>query len=153
MYLVNTNITTGGNLAAGTLGTLNISSANFNVGNANSATSDPDNVYLYANELIQVNGLNFSGSRLDDVYMEAITINLKDVAFPSTADVILKSRDGTVNFTDTFSNYKFGSVNLTNVSHGGTVLTESHFDGVAGHHDSSIRLPNGTAAVKIRKQY
>ena len=153
MYLVNTNITTGGNLAAGTLGTLNISSANFNVGNANSATSDPDNVYLYANELIQVNGLNFSGSRLDDVYMEAITINLKDVAFPSTADVILKSRDGTVNFPDTFSNYKVGSVNLTNVSHGGTVLTESHFDGVAGHHDSSIRLPNGTAAVKIRKQY
>ena len=35
MYLVNTNITTGGNLALGTLGTLNISSANLNVGNAN----------------------------------------------------------------------------------------------------------------------
>lgn len=152
MYLVNTNITTGGNLAAGTLGTLNISSANFNVGNANSATSDPDNVYLYANELIQVNGLNFSGSRLDDVYMEAITINLKDVAFPNTADVILKSQNGTYHI-DTYSSPVRGGVNLTNVSHGGTVLTESHFDGVAGHHDSSIRLPNGTAAVKIRKQY
>jgi hypothetical protein len=152
MYLVNTNITTGGNLAAATLGTLNISNANFEVGNGGH-NSDPDNVYLYANELIQVNGLNFSGSRLDDVYMEAITINLKDVAFPSTADVILKSRDGTVNFPDQFSNYEVGSVNLTNVSHGGTVLTESHFDGVAGHLDSSIRLPNGTAAVKIRKQY
>jgi len=152
MYLVNTNITTGGNLAAGTLGTLNISSANFNVGNANSATSDPDNVYLYANELIQVNGLNFSGSRLDDVYMEAITINLKDVSFPGTADVILKSKNGSVHF-DTYSSPIVGGVNLSNVSHGGTVLTESHFDGVAGHHDSSIRLPNGTAAVKIRKQY
>ena len=104
MYLVNTNITTGGNLAAGTLGTLNISSANFNVGNGGH-DSDPDNVYLYANELIQVNGLNFSGSRLDDVYMEAITINLKDVAFPSTADVILKSQNGTVHF-DT---YKFSN--------------------------------------------
>ena len=78
MYLFNTTITTGGNLAAGTLGTLNISKADFVVGNANSATSDPDNVYLYANDLIQVNGLNFSGSRLDDVYMEAITINLND---------------------------------------------------------------------------
>jgi hypothetical protein len=152
MYLVNTNITTGGNLAVGTLGSLNISSANFNVGNANSATSDPDNVYLYANELIQVNGLNFSGSRLDDVYMEAITINLKDVAFPGTADVILKSQNGTYHI-DTYSSPVRGGVNLTNVSHGGTVLTESHFDGVAGHHDSSIRLPNGTAAVKIRKQY
>ena len=151
MYLVNTNITTGGNLAAGTLGTLNISTANFNVGNGGH-DSDPDNVYLYANELIQVNGLNFSGSRLDDVYMEAITINLKDVAFPSTADVILKSQNGTVHF-NTYSSPTRGGVNLTNVSHGGTVLTESHFDGVAGHHDSSIRLPNGTAAVKIRKQY
>ena len=151
MYLVNTNITTGGNLAAGTLGTLNISTANFNVGNGGH-DSDPDNVYLYANELIQVNGLNFSGSRLDDVYMEAITINLKDVAFPSTADVFLKSQNGTVHF-DTYSSPTRGGVNLTNVSHGGTVLSESHFDGVAGHHDSSIRLPNGTAAIKIRKQY
>ena len=33
------------------------------------------------------------------------------------------------------------------------LLQRSHFDGVAGHHDSSIRLPNGTAAVKVRKQY
>ena len=43
MDLVNTNITTGGNLAAGTLGTLNISTANFNVGNGGH-DSDPDNV-------------------------------------------------------------------------------------------------------------
>ena len=84
--------------------------------------------------------------------MEAITINLKDVAFPSTADVILKSKNGSVHF-DTYSSPIVGGVNLSNVSHGETVLTESHFDGVAGHHDSSIRLPNGTAAVKIRKQY
>ena len=41
MYLVNTTITTGGNLAAGTLGTLNVSSANFNVGNGG-VNSDPD---------------------------------------------------------------------------------------------------------------
>ena len=43
------------------LGTLNISSADFIVGTANSSSSDPDNVYLYANDLIQVNGLGFSG--------------------------------------------------------------------------------------------
>ena len=152
MHLINSKITTGGNLAVGTLGTLNMSAVEINVGNANSATSDPDNVYLYANELIQVNNLSFSGSRLDDVYMEAITVNLKDVAFPSTADVILKSRDGSKYF-DTYSSPVVGGVNLTNVSHGGTVLTDAHFDGVAGHHDSSIRLPNGTPAVKIRKQY
>ena len=33
-------------------------------------------------------------------------------------------------------------------------LTSDHFDGgVAGHIDSTISLPNGKAAVKIRKQY
>ena len=84
--------------------------------------------------------------------MEAITINLKDVTFPGTADVILKSKMAHCSLWTIF-HLQVGSVNLTNVSHGGTILTESHFDGVAGHHDSSIRLPNGTAAVKIRKQY
>jgi len=152
MYLVNTTITTGGNLAAGTLGTLNVSSANFNVGNGG-ANSDPDNVYLFANDLIQINGLSFSGSRLDDVYMEAITVNLNNVAFPSTADVILKSRDGTLHF-DTYSAPVVGSVNLTNVAHGSTALSASYFDnGPAGHIDSTITLPNGKSAVKIRKQY
>ena len=58
MYLVNTTITTGGNLAAGSLGTFNISTAEFNVGNGG-VDSDPDNVYLFANDLIQVNGLKF----------------------------------------------------------------------------------------------
>ena len=151
MYLVNTTITAGGNLAAGTLGTLNISNANFMVGNGGS-NSDPDNVYLYASDLIQVNGLNFSGSRLDDVYMEAITINLNNVAFPTTADVMLRSRDGTLHF-DTYANKVVGGVNLTNVSHGGTTLARDHFDnGPAGHIDSTIVLPNGTPAVKIRGQ-
>ena len=100
MYLTNTTITTGGNLAAGTLGTLNISSADFIVGTANSSTSDPDNVYLYANDLIEVNGLGFSGGRLDDVYMEAITINLNNVHFQATAQVHARSRDGTLHLED-----------------------------------------------------
>jgi len=151
LTLANTSITTGGNLAVGSLGSLSISTVDINVGNGGK-DSDPDNVYLYANDLITVNGLKFTGSRLDDVYMEAITVNLNNVAFPSTADVILKSRDGSVHF-DTYSSPVVGGVNLTKVSHGGTTLKLSHFDGVAGHHDSSIRLPNGKAAVKIRKQY
>ena len=152
MYLVNSKITTGGNLAAGTLGTLNISNTEFNVGNGGIA-SDPDNVYLVANELIQVNGLVFSASRLDDVYMEAITVNLKDVAFPGTADVILKSRDGTLHF-DSYNSPTVGGVNLTSVTHGSVTLSSNHFDGgIAGHIDSTISLPNGKAAVKIRKQY
>jgi hypothetical protein len=155
MRLVNVNIETGGNLALSSLNELHIGlsdahSSTFSVGTGGK-NSDPDNVYLVANNLIQVNGLNFSG-RLDDVYMEAITINLKDVAFPSTADVMLRSRDGTLHF-NTFNNRVVGGVNLTNVSHGAENLTRNHFDnGPAGHIDSTIQLPNGTSAIKIRKQ-
>jgi len=155
MRLVNVNIETGGNLAISSLNELHIGlsdshSSTFSVGTGGK-NSDPDNVYLVANNLIQVNGLNFSG-RLDDVYMEAITINLKDVAFPSTADVMLRSRDGTLHF-DTFNNRVVGGVNLTGVSHGATTLNSIHFDnGPAGHIDSTITLPNGTSAIKIRKQ-
>jgi hypothetical protein len=151
LTLSNTSITTGGNLAVGSLGSLNISTVDINVGNGGN-DSDPDNVYLYANDLINISGLTFSGSRLDDVYMEAITVNLNNVAFPSTADVILKSRDGTLHF-NTYSSPVVGGVNLTKVKHGATTLEKSHFDGIPGHHDSSIQLPNGKAAVKIRKQY
>ena len=155
MRLVNVNIETGGNLALSSLNELHIGlsdvhSSTFSVGTGGK-NSDPDNVYLVANNLIQVNGLNFSG-RLDDVYMEAITINLKDVAFPSTADVMLRSRDGTLHF-NTFNNRVVGGVNLTNVSHGAENLSPAHFDnGPAGHIDSTIHLPNGTSAIKIRKQ-
>ena len=154
MRLVNVNLETGGNLALGTLDELHIGltdahSSTFSVGTGGK-NSDPDNVYLYANNLIQVNGLQFSG-RLDDVYMEAITINLKDVAFPSTADVMLRSRDGTVNF-GTYSSPIPGSVNLTEVSHGGTILDSSNVSGIPGRINSSLTLPNGTSAIKIRQQ-
>ena len=152
MWIANTKITSGGNLAVGSLGTLNISNTEFMVGQANLDHYDPDNVYLYANDLIQINGLSFSGSKLDDVYMEGKTLNLKDVFMPATADVMLKSKDGTLHF-DTFSAPQLGGVNLTNVRHGSTTLEKKHFDGVPGHHDSSIILPNGTPAIKIRKQY
>ena len=152
MYLVNTTINAGGNLAVGSLGTLNITSAELLVGQANQGTSDPDNVYLYANDLIQANGLSFSGANLDDVYMEAITLNLTNIAFPSNSDVMLRSRDGSLHF-DTYSTPVVGGVNMTNVMHGSTILALDHFDGISGHHDSSILLPNGTPAVKIRKQY
>ena len=154
MRLVNVNLEAGGNLALATLDELHIGlsdshSSTFSVGTGGK-NSDPDNVYLYANNLIQVNGLQFSG-RLDDVYLEAITINLKDVQFPSTADVMLRSRDGSLNF-NSYTSPVLGSVNLTEVSHGGTTLNSSHFSGTNGHIDSSITLPNGTSAIKIRGQ-
>ena len=72
---------------------------------------------MYANDLIEINGLSFgSSARLDDVYMEAITINLKDVTFPSASDVFLRTRDGEIAF-GTFSSPTVGAANFTNVVH------------------------------------
>lgn len=154
MYLVNTNIKTGGNLAAGSLGTMNISSANFSVGLANSTTSDPDNVYLYANELIKINNLGFSG-RVDDIYMESKTIHIQNTSFPATADVMLRSQAGSLHFPTSAANVAAGGVNFTNVKHLGisnSDLTSSQFSGVNGHINSTATLPNGTPFIKIRGQ-
>ena len=150
MRLVNVNIETGGNLAIGTLNDLHIGfndghSSTFSVGNGGK-NSDPDNVYLYASNLISVNGLQFSG-RVDDIYMDAITINLKNVSFPEHSDVMLRSQIGSINGGT-------GSVNfLGNVKHGNDLITgQPQFNGIDGHWDSNKALPNGKAAIKIRSR-
>jgi len=153
MRLVNVSISTGGNLAIGTLNELHIgtSTAQSNslmVGNGGQ-DSDSDNIYLYAHNLIQINGLNITG-RVDDVYMEAVTINLRNVTFPNTSEVTLRSRDGTIGF-ENFSNPTVGSVNMSNVKHGTNVLSQSSFNGVAGHYSTNKALPNGTPAVQVKK--
>jgi hypothetical protein len=162
MYLVNTNITTGGNLAAGTLGTLNITNATINVGNGG-LNSDPDNVYLYANDLIDISNLRFSDSRLDDVYMEAITVVLSDVEFPSSAQVHARSRDGTLHFGEVDNKGKItkfsretGAVNLNKVSHGainnGAILTKNDFSKTNVGYKSNTTLPTGYNAFTISSQ-
>jgi hypothetical protein len=64
---------------------------------------------------------------------------------------MLRSRDGTVNW-GTYSSPVPGSVNLTEVSHGGTLLNSSNVSGAAGKINSTFNLPNGTPAIKIRQQ-
>lgn len=155
VWLTNSKITAGGNLAVASLGTLNISSTDIVVGNANSETSDPDNVYLYANDLISATNLSFTGSRLDDVYMEAVTLNLTNIDFPASAEVLLRSRDGTLNFNA--SKIEVGSVNLNNVRHLGIsdqALTENNFNisKGAGHIDSLSKFENGSPMMRIRAQ-
>ena len=154
MYLVNTNISTGGNLAVASLGKVNISSATFSVGTANSLTSDPDNVYIYANDIIDVNNLSFSG-RLDDIYMESKTIHIKNTTFPATADVMLRSQHGSLHISNSASDVVAGGVNFHNVKHLGisnSNLVRTQFQGVDGHINSSATLPNGTPFIKIRGQ-
>ena len=154
MHLVNTEIKTGGNLALGSLGTINISTAKFSVGTANSLTSDPDNVYIYANDLIDANNLAFAG-RVDDIYMESRTIHLKNTVFPSTADVMLRSQLGSLHISESATDIVSGGVNFHKVKHlgiGSNDLIRSDFSGVDGHINSNAALPNGTPFIKVRKQ-
>tara|TARA_B100002019_G_scaffold32471_1_gene26394 strand:+ start:760 stop:2745 length:1986 start_codon:yes stop_codon:yes gene_type:complete len=160
MRLVNVNIKTGGNLAIASLDKVYIGQTDidnlstFTVGTGGE-NSDPDNVYIYANELIQVNGLAFAG-RVDDVYMDAITIDLGNVTFPTNSDVMLRSRDGGLNFGDAARTV--GDVNfIENVRHlsiSENALTASDFDYSKGdgHINSSSALPNGTPHIKIRSR-
>ena len=160
MRLVNVDIKTGGNLALASLDNVYIGQTDrdnlstFTVGTGGK-NSDPDNVYIYANELIQVNGLAFAG-RVDDVYMDAITIDLGNVTFPTNADVLLRSRDGGLNFGDAARTV--GDVNfIENVKHlsiSESALTASDFDYSKGdgHINSSSALPNGTPHIKIRNR-
>jgi hypothetical protein len=135
--LIQADISAGGNLAIGSLGQIQVKGATFTLGTANETstgsgvyTSDADNLYMYANDLIEINGLSFgSSARRDDVYMEAITINLKDVTFPSASDVFLRTRDGEIAF-GTFSSPTVGAANFTNVVHpdvSSSALTSSDF--------------------------
>ena len=150
LTLEDVDIDVGGNLAIGSLGDLNIKSTSpnspstFSVGRY----SDTDNIYLYADNLMQIDGLGFN-SNTREIYAEAITVNMRDVTFPSTSDVMLRSQDGTLHFNN-FNSYVPGAVNLTNVKYGTEVLEQSHFNGSAGHWDSSLSSPSGAAAVKIR---
>jgi len=160
MWLSSTKITTGGNLAIGALKELSISNTDFNVGNANAGTSDPDNVYLYANELIKVVGLDFQG-RVDDVYMEAVTLYLQDVVFPATAEVTLRSENGSLNFVNSYNDRVSKGVNFNNVKHLGIsndALTINNFDVSKG--DGHINSKTGhlhadgttTPWIRIRDQ-
>ena len=153
LRLVNVSVSTGGNLAIGTLNNLHIGTSTaqqntLSVGNGGQ-NSDPDNIYLYANELIQVNGLQITG-RVDDVYMEAVTINLRNVTFPHTSEVTLRSRNGTIGFSNT-ATPTVGSVNMYNVKHGSDLLSGSSFNGVPGKYATNKVLPNGTPAVQVKK--
>jgi hypothetical protein len=154
MWLVNTKISSGGNLAVGSLGTMNISDAVFSVGTANSMTSDPDNVYLYANEIISINNLRFTG-RIDDIYMESKTIHIKNTSFPKTAEVMFRTQFGSLHIQNNASDIVAGGVNLHKVKHLGISnenLVRTQFQGPNGNIKSTASFPNGTPFIKIKSQ-
>ena len=158
MRLINVDLKTGGNLALGTLDSLYVGTGSMgdtgitysNGTNSKFEVGIEDNVYLYANNLISINGLDF-GTGMDDIYMDAITIDLSNITFPQNSDVMLRSRDGSMQFGS--SNRAVGSVNfIENVKYGATAIQSAgQFNGKDGHWDSTdLTLPNGKAAIKVR---
>jgi FlaG/FlaF family flagellin (archaellin) len=130
MHLINVDITTQGSLAIGTLDDLNLRSTRpsddnvFRVGHEGVRN---EGLFLYASNVLSLEDLSIEG-KIDDIYMEATTINLKDVTFPASAAVLLRSQLGGINFggqTD-------GKVNMHNVKHLGISTTEflnsNHFN-------------------------
>lgn len=153
LKLVDIDIDVGGNLAIGSLGDLEIEytepgSKLFSVGRY----SDRDNVYLYANEMIKIQGLRFN-DRAREIYMDAITVNLKDVDFPQHSEVMLRSQKGTLDF-GTFENPIIGGVNLTQVKHLGIskdrALEQSDFSGSTGKWNTTVTHANGAPALRVR---
>ncbi|MDG0965621.1 MAG: hypothetical protein P8O23_11195, partial [Opitutales bacterium] len=155
LELLNIDIDTGGNLAIGSLDELHIKSTNpyedsklsstFSVGRY----SDSDNLYLYADKLIDINGLRFSGN-MREIYMEAITIDLKNINFPSQSEVMLRSQLGQPTFG--INNREIGAVNfIENVSHGSRPINNMQdFNPTSSGYDSSIMSGN-SPSIKIRK--
>jgi hypothetical protein len=94
--------------------------------------NDFESLYLYAHNDINIRNLMVKG-HVDDVYMEAKTINLYDVSFPKSAAVLLRSEDGAITFT---GNPVAGAVNFRNVIHNG--LGAGHVVGSGDFTSSNV---------------
>jgi hypothetical protein len=155
LQLIDVDIDTGGNLAVASLDELHIKSTNPNEKSRLSSTfsvgrySDSDNLYLYADQLVDVDGLRFSGN-MREIYMEAITINLKNINFPSNSEVMLRSKDGYPTFG--LNNQAIGAVNfIENVKHGSrSIDSMQDFNSNSSGYDSKATSGN-SSAIKIRK--
>jgi len=77
---------------------------------------DFEGLFLYADEMIKLNGLDIQG-RVDDIYMEAYSIQLNNVNFPGNSAVLLRSGTGKISFLSDLSSFEKGRVNFNNVSH------------------------------------
>jgi hypothetical protein len=85
--------------------------------------------------------------------MEAHTLALRHVHFPTDSRVMLRSKIGKLNFNSTPIN---GYVNLYKTSHGsirdGADLVRADFEGTVGHYNSIAKHPNGDPYISVRAQ-
>ena len=143
LELVNVDLKSGGNLGVGSLDELSIVSLDPNQRNTitvgqNTNTSEGDNIQLYANERILADGLNFEG-RVDEVYMQARTVDIKNTTFPGGSEVILVSEYGGLQGkypTFGVSKRQMGRVNfIDNVKYDNvTIDSNEAFDSLGNTH-------------------
>jgi hypothetical protein len=128
--------------------------------NTNPLDDRGDNVQLFANERIVADGLRFEG-RVDSIYMEARTVDLKNVTFPHGSEVKLASELGGIDGkypTFGINNRAIGRVNfIDQVNYNSTstgngtpinMNSTSEFNRV----NTTVSLPNGKQAVTISKK-
>ena len=145
MHLINVDITTQGSLAIGTLDDLNIRSTNDNDPNVFKIGHEGvrnEGLFFYAKNNLSISDLDIQG-KVDDIYMEAHTINLNDVNFPAMSAVLLRSYNGQMSFDG--QAHKPGGVNFRNVRHFGVdmhnALNANHFDGTKSWAKTSSGRP------------
>ncbi|MDA1046146.1 MAG: FecR family protein [Verrucomicrobia bacterium] len=156
MELVNVDLESGGNLGVASLDELHIVSSDptntpntFTVGKNTNPSDRGDNVQLFANERIVADGLRFEG-RVDSIYMEARTVDLKNVTFPHGSEVKLASKLGGVDGkypTFGISQREIGRVNfIDNVKY--DILPIANRDSF----DALGTLLNGKQPITISKR-
>ena len=156
MELVNVDLESGGNLGVASLDELHIVSSDptntpntFTVGKNTNPSDRGDNVQLFANERIVADGLRFDG-RVDSIYMEATTVDLKNVTFPNGSEVNLASRDGGVG--GKYPTFGIGQRQIGKVNFIDQVKYETNHINSQNSFDALGKLPNGKHPITISKR-
>jgi hypothetical protein len=84
MYLVDVDIVAGGNVAIGTLNDLHITSGSTINAGLGGNTPNSDLVLLYANDLLNLDNVNFAGN-IREIHMDASRVKMKNITLPANS--------------------------------------------------------------------
>jgi hypothetical protein len=132
--LVNVTVKSGSGVGVGSLGDVRISNSTMELTNSRGGFG------FYADNLLDIDGLAFAGP-VEYIYMEATTINLKDINFPAGSSIDMVSELGPINGKyPNFGASAPGRVNfISGVSYGGeanVMDNEASFD----QHGQNIKI-------------
>jgi len=84
MYLVDVDIIAGGNVAIGTLNDLHITTGSTITAGIGGNTPNSDLVLLYANDLLNLDNVNFAGN-IREIHMDATRVKMKNITLPANS--------------------------------------------------------------------